>query len=128
MTFFFNDFWKYLSVFAIISLILRIVAFSSLEKYVNSLLTRSDEQLKRIMGGYARILKVAKYMLWQSPIYLVIIPMVVYLFIPKMNALIVFIAMVVLELLTLSEFLYTRRLLRYLGTHRSIHEQEELGI
>lgn len=118
MTTLFNDFWIAWLVGGGLILIVRIVQLFSVEKYAEALLKVTSEQLKRIIRLRTFVLKITKLILWLSPFYLVVVPIGIHLFLPEINAILIFATMVLVVLMILVEFIYTRRLLRYLEAHR----------
>ena len=114
----FNDYLKVLPAIEIIFLMLRIVLLFFGKKNAEVLVKLKDEKLKIFIDSRTMMVKLFKLLLWLSPLYLVFFPIGIYIFMPEINAIMVFTVLFLMELLLLVEFLYSRWLLRYLKAHR----------
>jgi len=116
----FNSYLKVWSICSIIILIFRIIPIISKEKYANVLMKAPEEQFNRILRLRTLLLKLLKLFLWLSPLYLIFITLAVHLYVPGVDLIILIGAVIVLELMILVEFLYTRWLLSYFKNHRHL--------
>ncbi len=112
-----NELLRTLTIGLAVILAIRLLFMLWRVEYAESMLSRGGEQRERLMGLQRRIGRCMKPLLLGSPVDVILVPLAVYLFIPQIDAVVVFIMMAEVALLAGADFLDRRWLIHYVTTH-----------
>ncbi len=110
-----SSLFLYPSIALALILLVAILRYIVREKYAQSFFKLSDSARARLVRADRVVVQVFRIFLWLSPLYLVIVPLIVY-FYDKNNFFIVTICVVLLVVTIGQEYLFRKWLINYLET------------
>ena len=95
----------------LLTIILRVVKYFAIDKYVHKIVELPTGKKAKFLKSSAIVIKIYKFFFWASPLYLIVIPFLIYKYQPAE-----FFHMTVLQILVyiiiLEDFLYRKHLVK----------------
>jgi len=102
--------FKLIQGLSIVLLVIGIVRFLARDRLVNSVLNSSDEKKSRFIHSISRAISLQKIILWMSPIYLLLLPLIAYFYFPDLFYYFL-ISMLLVYAVMLQEYFYSKSIM-----------------
>lgn len=104
-------FGKIILVWFVVGFLFGFVRFFLLNKTVNSFRKSTEENKEKLIKSYTVIIKLYKFFFWLSPVYLFLVPFLIYKY-NRPDFLYMTVMMILLHVVILQDFLIRRLIIR----------------